>query len=129
MLFYFIFLLCCQATDVLFVQSLYTDFKFANSASVCNSDNYTNCFEILCEFLNQTIAYVAFVPFSAQLDCPATIPDYKNATMIVFGLDVGPKTKIVTVAKCNTVGQCFTKGCEMYNNNHDVDWILFTGEC
>lgn len=123
-------LLC---NSMFFVQNLYTNFRFAPTieGSVCSSDNYTECFEMLCNSMNQTnphIAYIAFVPFATMLNC-TTMPSYKNTSMIVFGLNMKDKPIIIVPTKCDTVGDCFMKGCEIYNNYYTVYWILFTGQC
>lgn len=117
--------------NVFGVMGLNTNFNIITPIIICNDTDYS-CYSVLCNFLATKIpciSYAAFVPITTYLNC-SKMPPYAKTNMIVFGVHVDDKIKIINnITKCDTIGDCLDKGCDLYNSNYNVSWYLFTGQC
>lgn len=91
----------------------------------------TLCYSIICKRLsNDTLClnYMVIVPLLKYIDCHKFSSSILT-TMIVFAIDPNKKINITDVTICQTMGGCFSKGCEIANDHHGDIWIVLTGQC
>lgn len=95
----------------------------------CDYD--TTCPNLLCATLsNKTLssiglAFLMLFP-NGKVSCNKVI-NISNTTMITFILN--KKGKLVTPISCNTVGECFSETCILFNENKNSGAIGFMGQC
>lgn len=94
----------------------------------CSNDD-NSCIILICNMLSNSslnITYLSFIAAPKMMECSIKTSTTK-ANIETMGLDIN--LKIVETITCNTVEDCFYKGCQMYITNDSLIAFLFKGQC